>query len=72
MIRFYVDDIVYSEQIEEVIDDDEYWPFNRPNYFIINLALGGTLGGNINDAIFDNPLLMYVDWVRVYQRNEVE
>lgn len=72
VIRFYVDDIVYSEQIEEVIDDDEYWPFNRPNYFIINLALGGTLGGNINDAIFDNPLLMYVDWVRVYQRNEVE
>jgi len=72
VIRFYVDDVVYSEQVEEVIDDDEYWPFNRPNYFIINLALGGTLGGNINDAIFDNPLLMYVDWVRVYQRNEVE
>ena len=72
VIRFYVDDIVYSEQVEEIIDDDDYWPFNRPNYFIINLALGGTLGGNINDAIFDSPLLMYVDWVRVYQRNEVE
>lgn len=72
VIRFYVDDIVYSEQVEEVIDDDEYWPFNRPNYFIINLALGGTLGGNINDAIFNNPLIMYVDWVRVYKRNEVE
>ena len=72
VIRFYVDDIVYSEQVEEIIDDDDYWPFNRPNYFIINLALGGTLGGNINDAIFDSPLLMKVDWVRVYQRNEVE
>ena len=72
VIRFYVDDIVYSEQIEEVIDDDEYWPFNRPNYFIINLALGGTLGGNIHDDIFNNPVLMKVDWVRVYQRDEVE
>ena len=72
VIRFYVDDIVYSEQVEEVIDDDDYWPFNRPNYFIINLALGGTLGGDINDGIFANPLLMKVDWVRVYQRNEVE
>ena len=72
VIRFYVDDIVYSEQIEEVIDNDEYWPFNRPNYFIINLALGGTLGGNIDDNIFNNPLLMKVDWVRVYQRDEVE
>ncbi len=48
------------------------WPFNRPNYFIINLALGGTLGGNIDDNIFNNPLLMKVDWVRVYQRDEVE
>lgn len=72
VIRFYVDDIVYSEQVEEVIDNDEYWPFNRPNYFIINLALGGTLGGTIYDNIFNTPLIMYVDWVRVYQRNEVE
>lgn len=72
VIRFYVDDVVYSEQVEEVVDDDDYWPFNRPNYFIINLALGGTLGGNINDAIFDNPVLMKVDWLRVYQRQEAE
>ena len=72
VIRFYVDDIVYSEQVEEVIDNNEYWPFNRPNYFIINLALGGTLGGNINDDIFANPVLMKVDWVRVYQRDEIE
>ena len=72
VIRFYVDDVVYSEQVEEVIDDDEYWPFNRPNYFIINLALGGTLGGNINDAIFNSPLLMKIDWVRVYQRQEAQ
>lgn len=72
VIRFYVDDIVYSEQVEEVIDNDDYWPFNRPNYFIINLALGGTLGGNIHDDIFANPVLMKVDWVRVYQRDEIE
>ena len=71
VIRFYVDDVVYSEQIEEVIDNDEYWPFNRPNYFIINLALGGTLGGNIHDDIFNNPVIMKVDWVRVYQREEL-
>ena len=72
VIRFYVDDVVYSEQVEEVIDDDEYWPFNRPNYFIINMAVGGTLGGNIDDAIWSSPRLMKVDWVRVYQRQEVQ
>ena len=70
VIRFYVDDIVYSEQVEEVIDDDDYWPFNRPNYFIINLALGGTLGGSIDNSMFANPVIMYVDWVRVWQRQE--
>ena len=72
VIRFYIDNVVYSEQVEEVIDDDDYWPFNRPNYFIINLALGGTLGGNIHDDMFVSPVLMKVDWVRVYQRDEVE
>lgn len=72
VIRFYVDDAVYSEQVEEVIDNDDYWPFNRPNYFIINMAVGGTLGGNIDDAIWSSPRLMKVDWVRVYQRQEME
>ncbi len=72
VIRFYVDDQVYSEQVEEVVDNSEYWPFNRPNYFIVNMAVGGTLGGNIDDAIWSEPRLMKVDWVRVYQRQEIE
>lgn len=71
VIRFYVDGNVYSEQVEEVIDDDEYWPFNRPNYFIVNMAIGGTLGGTIMD-IWNEPRLMKVDWIRVYQRQEVK
>lgn len=70
VIRFYVDGNVYSEQVESVIDDSDYWPFNRPNYFIINMAIGGTLGGEINDDIWNEPRLMKVDWVRVYQRSE--
>lgn len=72
IIRFYVDDEVYSEQVEAQIDNHDYWPFNRPHFFIINLAVGGTLGGNINDAIWTEPRLMKVDWVRVYQRHEIE
>lgn len=70
VIRFYVDNDVYSEQIESVIDNKEYWPFNQPQYFIINMAIGGTLGGNIDEAIWTEPRLMKVDWVRVYQRQE--
>lgn len=72
VIRFYVDDTVFSEQVETVVDDNDYWPFNKPHFFIINLAVGGNLGGDINDAIFATPRLMKVDWVRVYQREEIE
>lgn len=72
VIRFYVDDNVFSEQVEEVVDDNDYWPFNKPHFFIFNLAVGGNLGGEVNDAIFDTPRLMKVDWVRVYQREEIE
>ena len=72
VIRFYVDDKVYSEQVESVVDDKDYWPFNHSHYFIINCAIGGTWGGDIDDAIFATPRLMKVDWVRVYQREEIE
>lgn len=72
VIRFYVDDNVFSEQVESIVDDNDYWPFNKPHFFIINLAVGGNLGGDVNDAIFATPRLMYVDWVRVYQREEIE
>lgn len=56
---------------EQHIDEDYYWPFNQPHYIILNLALGGTMGGAIDDAIFDNDIIMKVDWVRVYQRKEL-
>lgn len=72
VIRFYVDGEVYSEQIESHIDNHDYWPFYKPHFFILNVAVGGTLGGNINPATFDKPCLMKVDWVRVYQREEIE
>ena len=72
VIRFYVDNDVYSTQTESEIDNNEYWPFNKPEFFIINCAIGGTLGGSINDNIWANNPVMKVDWVRVYQRQEIE
>lgn len=44
------------------------WPFKQEFFLILNLALGGTMGGTINDAIFNNDVIMKVDYVRVYQR----
>lgn len=42
------------------------WPFDRPQFLILNLALGGDLGGPIDDAAL--PVAMEVEYVRVYQR----
>ncbi|WP_417071162.1 family 16 glycosylhydrolase [Niveibacterium terrae] len=41
------------------------WPYDKPQYLLLNIALGGTMGGSIDDAIF--PVSMEVDYVRVYQ-----
>ena len=70
VIRFYVDDVQYAEVWEEQIDNNDYWPFNKPFFFIINLAIGGNMGGTVDDAIFNQQRIMYVDWVRVWQRQE--
>ena len=47
-------------------DDD--WPFDKPEYLLINLAIGGSWGGQkgIDDAIF--PAKFKVDYVRYYQK----
>ncbi|MBO7368201.1 MAG: family 16 glycosylhydrolase [Paludibacteraceae bacterium] len=43
----------------------EDWPFDQNFYSILNLAVGGNLGGAIDDGAF--PMVMKVDWVRAYK-----
>lgn len=45
------------------------WPFDKPMFLLLNLAIGGDLGGPVDDAIF--PVAMEVDYVRVYQAPKV-
>lgn len=59
-----------GEPFYEIGPDDlggREWVYDQPFFLIVNLALGGTFGGNI---ALDNeyPLHLYVDHVRVYQR----
>lgn len=44
------------------------WPFDKPMYLLLNLAIGGSWGGQqgIDDSIF--PLDYYIDYVRYYQK----
>lgn len=42
------------------------WPFDAPQYLLLNLAIGGDMGGPVDDSIF--PRSMEVEYVRVYQK----
>jgi beta-glucanase (GH16 family) len=62
-IRWYVDDILYSVKTPADIAPFN-WPFDHNFHFILNTAVGGTLGGTVDNGIF--PATMFVDYVRVY------
>ncbi len=64
-IRFYFDGEQYFDIGPDDLGDRE-WVFDQPFFFILNLALGGTLGGVI-DLDLEFPIQYYVDYVRVYQ-----
>jgi len=42
------------------------WPFDRSQYLLLNVAVGGVLGGTVVDQQL--PASMEVDWVRVFKR----
>lgn len=69
-LNFYVDD----EQVltyEKQLDDYRQWPFDQPMYLIMNIAYGGNWGGIKGVDPEKLPQKMEIDYVRVYQLNEV-
>ena len=66
-LQFYIDS---PDNITLTIDrpedyNNDNWPFMKEYYFILNIAVGGNLGGEVDDLIF--PSVMEVDYVRVYE-----
>jgi len=70
-----------KDRIEVFLDGQKYftfrnegtgtraWPFDKPQYLLVNLAIGGGWGGQrgIDDGLF--PKRYIVDYVRVYRAN---
>ena len=59
-IRFYVDDVLY-----QTAPNASALPFNQNFFIIMNVAMGGNLGGPIASTFTQSS--MEVDYVRVYQ-----
>jgi len=59
-VKILVDDTVY-QTVPNTLD----LPFNKDFFLILNVAMGGTLGGTIEPAFTQDT--MEIDYVRVYQ-----
>lgn len=69
-IAFYIDDKLFYESFKGQdgrVSANEGWPFDKPYYLILNLAVGGNWGGEIDNSIFPNE--MQIDFVRIYKKN---
>ena len=60
-----VDDSNYYQYVKLPGSTYGSWPFDFSQYMLLNVAVGGVLGGTPNDALF--PIAMEIDYVRVYQ-----
>jgi beta-glucanase (GH16 family) len=70
----------HADRIEVSVDGRTYftfrnegsgtaaWPFDKPQYLLLNLAIGGSWGGQqgIDDSRF--PMTYLIDYVRIYRR----
>lgn len=59
-ITFLLDGEVYF-----TFDNDDSKPFNKDFFLILNLAMGGNLGGNVDPDFQESSLI--VDYVHIYQ-----
>ena len=69
-IRLYLDDELMNEvPLSTTVNGSvgrHQNPFTRKQYILLNLALGGDCGGEIDDSAF--PMRYEIDYVRIYER----
>jgi beta-glucanase (GH16 family) len=69
----------YPDRIDWFFDDrkvftfkndhtgEDSWPFDKPQFIILNLAFGGDWGGAKGVSINSLPCHYYIDYIRIYQ-----
>ncbi|HZZ18699.1 MAG TPA: glycoside hydrolase family 16 protein [Opitutaceae bacterium] len=68
-IEFFFDGNRYQSIQTDVAGTGADNPFRKPQRLIINLALGGSWGGEIDDSALPQKYL--IDYVRIYRRPEM-
>lgn len=76
-VDIYPDSVVFNvngvrnfayPRIAEIPDSLGQFPFNQPMYLLIDMQIGGSWVGEVDNA--DLPVEMEIDWVRHYVRND--
>lgn len=67
-IDLFLDGKLSLRYLNDNKHDEATWPFDNPQYLILNLAIGGAWGGQqgIDESIF--PAKFLIDYVRVYRQ----
>jgi beta-glucanase (GH16 family) len=63
-IEFSIDGEIYYTYSPST-KTNENWPYNKPQFIILNVAMGGNLGGDIPSDFTESK--MEIDYVKVYQ-----
>jgi beta-glucanase (GH16 family) len=71
-IAWYLDGLEYGKTIvnpNQNTDVETYaaWPFDQEFYLILNLAMGGSMGGTVSPSFISDTF--EIDYVRVYQKD---
>jgi len=64
---FFYDDSLYFTYMNDGAENPETWPFDEPQYLLINLADGGSWGGREGVDTTALPQRFVIDYVRHYQ-----
>ena len=60
--------LTYDRNVYDMSPDSwKAWPYNEPFRLILNIAIGGTYGGTVDNSIF--PQTMSVKYIKVYDLN---
>jgi beta-glucanase (GH16 family) len=65
-IQIGVDGVNYYLAIKPTGGIYSVWPFDFPQYLLLNIAIGGVLGGAVDNTIF--PVTMEIEHVRVFRK----
>jgi len=65
---FFMDDSLYFSFENDRTGNNDTWPFDKPHYLLLNLAYGGSWGGQQGVDTSRLPVEYRIDYVRYYKK----